>query len=92
MGLATPAERSAAVGAVVAFVDVALASGAFVLGVAARAAGYGAVFTAGAVSALVGLALVSRLGGWRAGVDAPRGERTATGRHARVLARPYENE
>jgi MFS family permease len=92
MGLATPAERSAAVGAVVAFVDVALASGAFVLGVAARAAGYGAVFTAGAVSALVGLALVSRLGGWRAGVDAPRGERTATGRQARVLARPYENE
>jgi predicted MFS family arabinose efflux permease len=57
---ATPVERSAALGAVIAFVDVALASGAFVLGVAAEAWGYRAVFVAGAASALAGLALLAR--------------------------------
>ena len=54
-------ERSAAVGAVAAFVDVALASGAFVLGIVADAAGYGAVFLAGAASALLGLVLLARV-------------------------------
>ena len=62
MARAEPAERSATVGAVVAFVDVALASGAFVLAVAADAAGYGAVFLAGAVSAALGLAFLTRIG------------------------------
>jgi predicted MFS family arabinose efflux permease len=60
MARADPAERSAAVGAVVAFVDVALAAGAFVLSVAADAAGYGAVFLAGAVSAAIGLLFLMR--------------------------------
>ncbi|MBW3592581.1 MAG: MFS transporter [Actinobacteria bacterium] len=55
---ATLAERSAAVGAVIAFVDVALASGAFVLGIAADAWSYRAVFAAGAVSAALGLVLL----------------------------------
>jgi predicted MFS family arabinose efflux permease len=55
---AAPAERSAAVGAVAAFVDIALAGGAFLLGIAADVVDYGAVFVAGAVSALVGLALL----------------------------------
>jgi predicted MFS family arabinose efflux permease len=55
----TPAERSAALGAVIAFVDVALASGAFLLGVVAHAWGYGAVFLAGAASAVGGLALLA---------------------------------
>ena len=59
---ATPAERSAAVAAVIAFVDVALASGAFVLSVAAAAWGYRAVFAAGAVSAVAGLALLASTG------------------------------
>jgi predicted MFS family arabinose efflux permease len=66
----TAADRSAALGAVIAFVDVALASGAVVLGVAAEAGGYGAVFAAGAVSAAAGLALVWRLRAPPAGVDA----------------------
>jgi MFS family permease len=55
----TPAERGAAVAAVIAFVDVALASGAFVLSVAADSWGYRAVFAAGAVSALTGLAVLA---------------------------------
>jgi MFS family permease len=57
------AERSAAVGAVIAFVDVALASGALVLGIVAELSGYPAVFAAGAVSAGVGLALLTLLAG-----------------------------
>ena len=61
MGRSAPEERSAAVGAVVAFVDVALAMGALVLGVAAEAAGYGAVFLTGAAGALAGLVLLARL-------------------------------
>jgi predicted MFS family arabinose efflux permease len=58
---AAPAEKSAAVGAVIAFVDVALATGAFILGIAAEAAGYRAVFLAGALSAAVGLVLLLRI-------------------------------
>jgi predicted MFS family arabinose efflux permease len=57
----TVVERSAALGAVIAFVDVALASGAFVLGIAADAWGYRAVFVAGAASALAGLGLLARM-------------------------------
>ena len=54
----TLAERSAAVGAVIAFVDVALAAGAFVLGIAADTWSYRAVFAAGALSAAAGLVLL----------------------------------
>ena len=70
MARSTTAERSAALGALIAFVDVALASGAFLLGVAAEAAGYGAVFAVGALSAAAGLTLVWRLGARGAYVDA----------------------
>src|SRR3712207_7512489 len=45
----------------IAFVDIALLSGALVLSIAAEAAGYGAVFLAGAVSAAIGLALLVRV-------------------------------
>lgn len=58
---APASEQSATFGAVIAFVDVALLSGALILGIAAETAGYGAVFLAGAVSATVGLALVIRI-------------------------------
>lgn len=61
MSRSTAAERSAAVGAVIAFVDVALVTGAFLLGIAAEFAGYGAVFLFGAVSAAGGLVLLSRV-------------------------------
>jgi MFS family permease len=63
MARSSPAERSAAVGAVIAFVDVALATGAFVLGIAAEVAGYPAVFVAGALSAGAGLALLTLVAG-----------------------------
>jgi predicted MFS family arabinose efflux permease len=56
-----PEERSAAVGAVAAFIDVALATGAFLLGIAAHTLGYRAVFAVGAVSAALGLLLLSRM-------------------------------
>jgi MFS family permease len=55
------AERSAAVAAVIAFVDVALLSGAFFLGFAADAYGYGAVFLLGAASAAAGLVVLARM-------------------------------
>jgi MFS family permease len=61
MSRAPASERSAAVAAVIAFVDVALVSGALVLGFAAEAAGYGAVFLCGAASAAVGLVLLIRM-------------------------------
>jgi MFS family permease len=61
MSRSTAAERSAALGAVIAFVDVALVSGAFLLGIAAELAGYGAVFAAGAASAVAGLVVLSRV-------------------------------
>ena len=57
-----PAERSAAVGAVAAFIDIALASGAFLLGIVAEVFDYRAVFVMGAVSALCGLLLLLRVG------------------------------
>ena len=57
---ATPAERSAALAAVIAFVDVALASGALVLGVVADVWSYRAVFAAGALAAVGGLVVLSR--------------------------------
>jgi predicted MFS family arabinose efflux permease len=56
---AAAAERSAAVAAVIAFVDVALAAGALVLAGAADAWGYRAVFLAGAISAVAGLAVLA---------------------------------
>jgi hypothetical protein len=46
---------------VIAFVDVALVTGAFLLGIAAEFAGYGAVFALGAASAAGGLVLLSRV-------------------------------
>jgi predicted MFS family arabinose efflux permease len=61
MARSAPGERSAVVGALAAFVDIALALGAFVLGIAAEAAGYRAVFAVGAVSAAVGMALLLRI-------------------------------
>jgi MFS family permease len=67
---AAPAERSAAVGSVAAFVDVALGVGAFVLGAVAEAQGYPGVFLAGAVSAAIGLLLLARLQTWRVGAEA----------------------
>jgi predicted MFS family arabinose efflux permease len=68
MSRSTVAERSAAVGAVIAFVDVALVTGAFLLGIAAELGGYGAVFISGAVSAVGGLVLLSRV---NVGASAP---------------------
>jgi len=67
---AAPAERSAAVGSVAAFVDVALGVGAFVLGAVAEAQGYPGVFLAGAASAAIGLLLLARLQTWRVGAEA----------------------
>jgi MFS family permease len=55
-------ERSAAVGAVAAFVDVALAAGGLVLGLVADAFDYRAVFVVGAVAAALGLGLLQRVG------------------------------
>ena len=54
-------EQSATFGAVIAFVDIALLSGALVLSVAADLAGYGAVFLAGAASAALGLVVLWRI-------------------------------
>jgi predicted MFS family arabinose efflux permease len=51
-------EQSAAVGALVGFVDAALAGGAFVLDLAADALGYQAVFAIGAASAAAALPLL----------------------------------
>lgn len=62
MSRSTVIERSAAMGAVIAFVDVALVSGAFLLGIAAEVAGYRAVFALGAASAVAGLLLLARVG------------------------------
>ena len=62
MGRTPPSERSAAVGAVAAFVDVALATGGLALGLVADAFDYQAVFVVGAVSALVGLVLLQEVG------------------------------
>ena len=63
---ASRAERSAALAAVIAFVDVALASGALLLGIAAEAWSYRAVFVVGAAAAGGGLVVLASLGGRRA--------------------------
>jgi MFS family permease len=57
-----PAERSAAVAAVAIFIDIALASGAFLLGIVAEIFDYRAVFAVGAASAVLGLLLLYRIG------------------------------
>jgi predicted MFS family arabinose efflux permease len=62
MGRTPEHERSAAVGAVAAFIDVALATGGLVLGLVADAFDYRAVFVVGAVSALAGLVLLQEVG------------------------------
>jgi predicted MFS family arabinose efflux permease len=53
-----PAERSAAVGSTALFIDLSLAGGAFLLGWAANAYDYRAVFLAGSVAALIGLVVL----------------------------------
>ena len=58
MDATTPAERSAAVGSVGAFVDVAIGLGALTLGGVAAVAGYGGVFLVASVVALSGLAVL----------------------------------
>jgi predicted MFS family arabinose efflux permease len=58
MARASADEQSAAVGALLGFVDAALAGGAFVLGLAADALGYRAVFVMGAGSAVAALILL----------------------------------
>jgi MFS family permease len=57
----SPAERSAVVGGVTAFVDVALGLGAFTLGGVAALAGYGGAFLTAAGVALSGLVLLAAL-------------------------------
>jgi MFS family permease len=56
-------ERSAIVGGVTAFVDVALGLGAFTLGGVAAITGYAGVFLVGACFAAAGLVIVTRLRG-----------------------------
>jgi len=58
MEATTPTERSAAVGSVGAFVDVAIGLGALTLGGVAAIAGYGGVFLVASVVALSGLAVL----------------------------------
>jgi MFS family permease len=59
MQTSTEAERSAVVGGVTAFVDVALGVGAFVLGGVAAVTGYAGAFVVGSVVALSGLLVVA---------------------------------
>lgn len=61
MQASTEAERSAVVGGVTAFVDVALGVGAFVLGAVAAVTGYAGAFVVGSVVALSGLLIVAPL-------------------------------
>jgi MFS family permease len=63
---APAAERSAAVGTVTAFVDLALASGALTLGVVAEVAGYRGAFATASAVAAAGLLLLPRLAHARA--------------------------
>ncbi len=65
MARASADEQSAAVGALIGFVDAALAGGAFVLGLAADAMGYRAVFAIGAASAAAALVLIPRVNSGR---------------------------
>ena len=67
---APPAERSAAVGTVTAFVDLALASGAMALGAVAALTGYRGAFAAASIVAASGLVLLPRLAERRAAVPA----------------------
>jgi predicted MFS family arabinose efflux permease len=69
MGRTPPSERSAAVGTVAAFVDVALATGALALGVVADAWDYQAVFLVSGLSAVLGFILLQRVGRTEAAVD-----------------------
>jgi MFS family permease len=61
LAAAPAAERSAVVGTFSAFVDVAIALGALLLGAVAEAAGYPGAFLAGAATAAAGLLLLVRL-------------------------------
>ena len=62
MARASEAERSAVIGSVTAFVDVALAFGAFALGAVAALSGYGGAFLTASAVAVAALVLVlSRL-------------------------------
>ena len=54
-----PAERSAVLGSVGAFIDVALGAGAFMLGAVAEFAGYGEAFIVAAGVALTGLIILA---------------------------------
>jgi MFS family permease len=58
MQASTEAERSAVVGGVTAFVDVALGLGAFVLGAVAAVTGYAGAFVVGSFVAVSGLLIV----------------------------------
>lgn len=61
MQVTSPAERSAVVGSVGAFVDIALGAGAFVLGAVAEVAGYGSAFVVASLIALSGLLVLAPL-------------------------------
>jgi predicted MFS family arabinose efflux permease len=58
---ASDAERSSVVGTLTAFVDVAIALGAVLLGAVAAVTGYGGAFVAAAAIALVGLVALQRI-------------------------------
>ena len=62
LAAAPPGERSAVVGTFSAFVDLAIALGALVLGGVAAATSYGGAFLAGSATAAFGLLLLARLG------------------------------
>jgi predicted MFS family arabinose efflux permease len=59
METSSEAERSAVVGGVTAFVDVALGLGAFTLGAVAAVTGYAGAFLVSSVVALSGLLVVA---------------------------------
>jgi predicted MFS family arabinose efflux permease len=59
METSSEAERSAVVGGVTAFVDVALSLGAFTLGAVAAVTGYAGAFLVSSVVALSGLLVVA---------------------------------
>jgi MFS family permease len=61
LAAAPPGERSSVVGTFSAFLDVALALGALVLGGVAAVTSYGGAFLAGAVASAAGLLLLARL-------------------------------
>jgi predicted MFS family arabinose efflux permease len=71
MQASSEAERSAVVGGVTAFVDVALGLGAFTLGGVAAVTGYGGAFLVGAAVAFSGLLVVAPLRGRRAAATVP---------------------